>query len=735
MSLDALDEEPQLENGSARLGWFTPLAALGLYVLAVVVATWPFVWTLGTRLPSDVDPIQHLWVMRWYQACLLEGKSPLHCPDIQYPVGASLGFFSPLHLQTVLFLPTSLITGNDALAYNLTWFAGFLLTGLGTFALAWQVLRERISAVVAGGLAMLSGPVLVHSHAHLELIFVGSFPIFLLAWMRLIDRPDLGRLLAAVAAYLLVAMSAAYFMVFAIFPAVLYVAWGAVREGKRGAWTWLRARLDWLLGFGAVCLPLLLLLFAGQVSAAVGGESMTRPRAEFDRFAVPWWSYFTPNSGTWLGDRLTSALDLYSRTGTNGEGTAYLGAVTLLLMVWAATHRTGLRTAGYWWLTLALLVVLSMGSMVVIGGVELELPAGWLRDVFLPFRLIRAPARFKFFAAVVAALLAGAGLKHLLERVRWLWARVAIGSTLFLIALADLAHVPYATLPVPSMPSSYAWALHQNPDATFLEIPQFSTGGADRLTTLCAYWQSIHGGTTNAGYSGHQNVAQDHLITHNSPFLAPLLARADYPPESDGIGIDILGNIYFLDYAWMYLQAHDFQYLVLHHRPEAFPEAPLQLERLEALLADSLVYEDDSTRLYDRERLPRPTRAVPICKDGWNERLVVDDRFVCLTSQVAEVEVYNPDPAQALRLGIDARAFRRPRVLRLLHNFQEIYRWDVRPDRSELHVSPAFSLPEGFSRLTLECEAAEPVDREIHGQPIRGPVALIVSGMSLVPED
>ena len=48
--------------------------------------------------------------------------------------------------------------------------------------LAWHVVRDRACAAMAGLLAILSGPVMLHAHAHLELIYVGSFPVFLLAW-------------------------------------------------------------------------------------------------------------------------------------------------------------------------------------------------------------------------------------------------------------------------------------------------------------------------------------------------------------------------------------------------------------------------------------------------------------------------------------------------------------------------------------------------------------------------
>jgi hypothetical protein len=120
------------------------------------------------ELPAPGDPSQHLWILRWYRACLSEGRSPLVCPELQYPVGAPLNGFSPLHLQAALFLPLSRAVGNDLLSYNLLWTLGLVTTGLGTFALAWSVVRDRASACLAGLSAMLSGPVMLHSQGHLR---------------------------------------------------------------------------------------------------------------------------------------------------------------------------------------------------------------------------------------------------------------------------------------------------------------------------------------------------------------------------------------------------------------------------------------------------------------------------------------------------------------------------------------------------------------------------------------
>src|SRR5262249_22321144 len=156
----------------------------------------PMVRTFASRLPGCTDDtLQALWLMRHYRNCLCEGGPWLRCPDVQFPVGAPLGNFSPLHLQAALYLPLSLALENDVLCYNLVWLAQLVFTGLGTFALAWHVLRDRFTAGAGGLLAMLGGPVLMQAHGHLELTALGSVPIFLVSWMRWVDQPTKGRLL------------------------------------------------------------------------------------------------------------------------------------------------------------------------------------------------------------------------------------------------------------------------------------------------------------------------------------------------------------------------------------------------------------------------------------------------------------------------------------------------------------------------------------------------------------
>ena len=718
----------------SKVAWRPPLGAALGYLVALTAATWPFARTFAGRLPSLGDPLQHLWVMRWYKHCLMEWQSPMVAPGLQYPVGAPLGNFSPLHLQSIVYLIVSAVSDNDVLCYNLVWLAGMMLTGMGTYALGRSVLRDESSAFLAGLLTMLSGPVMVHAHSHTELIYVGGISLFLLAWIRFIDRPSFGRLLAAVGGYLLVAMCAAYFLVFAIFPAVLFVVWRWIKtdRSERLDWTWARGR--WLLGFVVLCLPGLALLYSGQIAMVARGMGGIRPRSEFDAYGAPWWSYVVPVPGQ-LAHRLLP-FDPFGVTGTTGEGMCYLGLVTLLLLHRAAVRRSPLPDAAFWWIAAGLLAVLSLGSSMPFDGGRLSLPAGWLRDCdwFLPFRLIRVPARFKLFVPVFTGIIAGSAWKQLRSKIGS-GRRVVALSILSAAAVADLAHVPFGSEALMPIPDGYAWLRNEAPEAAWVDVPQMCSSNAHWLNSNYTYWQSLHGGRTTGGYSGHQNHAFDDLLTWNSPFADYRLIEPEFPRPGGLEHYDRVEDVAFLDYAWLYLHRHGLRFVVLHRWAE--PTTGFGLQNINDRLAMARRYEDDSVTVIDRDLLPEPTGPAILCAEGWGAyRLLPRDGFVRLVGPLASVDAYIPETCGRVILTIHARSIGETRRVRIVLESETIWSGTIGPDAQGAFETPPFLMPEGMSTIRIESDGTAPVDlmnKRFEGAV--GPASLIVSSIALRPAD
>ena len=85
------DSEGGPESGRGRAawpGWGTSALALAAYAGGGGGRDLAGLRPFDTALPGPPgDPLQHLWIIRWSRACLLEGRSPFFCPDIQFPVG------------------------------------------------------------------------------------------------------------------------------------------------------------------------------------------------------------------------------------------------------------------------------------------------------------------------------------------------------------------------------------------------------------------------------------------------------------------------------------------------------------------------------------------------------------------------------------------------------------------------------------------------------------------------
>jgi hypothetical protein len=709
---------------------------VGLQVAGLVVATWPAVLSFRTSVPCNIDVFQHLWILHWYKTCLLEGRSVVFCPELQYPVGAPLGYFSPLHLQALLFFPLSIFTNNDTFCWNTICAAGVLFTGPATSLLAWRLVRDRACAAFAGLATILSFPLMTHALCHLELVYAGGFPLFLLAWMRLIDHPGPRRVLAAALAYLLVAMCAAYYMVYAIVPAALYLAWRMSWVRRDAMKCWLTGRLPWLLGTVLLTVPGLLILYYGSFWAIAHGFPMERSRGAFGALYTTLWSYVTPTPRHWLGRLLPSRP--YETAGVASlVGSAYLGIVPAALIAYAAVCRAGLRRASFVWSGFALMVVLALGASWKIAGWNVPLPASWLRASFPLMRLTRDPSRFNMFAIVFSGVLAASGLRHLLARLPNPTVRLAVFGALAALVVLDLRTISPWRTPLPEPPGCYAFIKKLDPKSTLLELPDTYSG--THLGALCTYWQSQHHLATSVGYSGHDNSRLFERVHINVPFFQGYLADPHFLDSPGNLSFGLVADVDLKDYLWLYLTVNRFDYLVLHApaEPAPLPSPPAQLERIKTLLEDCKVFEDGRSIVYARARLNPPTRAAPFL-GMWSGTSVFGPHWACVLPSAARIALYNPSPDMDVRLSFQFASPTVPLSVRLLSDTAELARWEVVPGADRDCLTPALRLPAGLQYLTIEHErrSADTTNSRPRNHPPDQPNRLVLRRLGIAgPED
>ena len=191
------------------------------------------------------------------------------------------------------------------------------------------------------------------------------------------------------------------------------------------------------------------------------------------------------------------------------------------------------------------------------------------------------------------------------------------------------------------------------------------------------------------------------------------------------------GEVAFRDYAWLYLRAHDFRFVVLHQWPGSVTHLPVRLDRLKLLLDVAKVYDDGATVVYDRDRLPLPTHPVLLTLRGW--RPAWDGKMIRVADHEASLLVYNPDPDHEVQIGLNAAALHQDRQVRLRAGQKELARWEIRPGSYQPLATEALRLPAGLSALTLESDG-DSVPRNWREASLvgdRSPYSLKVEGLRL----
>ena len=729
-------DRPEVTKIGGGPGVATCGLVLASYVAALAAATWPAARTFGSRvLGEKSDPMMHLWIVRWLRSCLLEGRSPVFNPGVHWPLGVPLGYFPTMTLQSLQYFGLSMLGAGDTVCLNLMDAGGLVLTGMAAFGLAWWVARDRAAAWLAGLGVMLSGPLLEHARGHTELLNLWSVAAFLVAWIRLVDRPGRGRLALAAVAYVLVAASAPYYPVLAVVPAAWYLAWGWWGSGRDRAW--LAARVGWLVGFAGLILPALALFFAAHLWAAGNGYGVSRPRAEFDTFRVPAWGYLAPGPEHASARRLAPVT--YGAAAFEGrsiETSSYLGVVALGAMAWAALRRLPFARAGYWWSALAILVVLSLGGRLQVGGRDVLMPAGWLRAVFPPLSLIRVPPRFNLLTAAVAAVPVAVGLRDLLGRARRAGWRIGLASALALLMVADLAMVPFPTDSIPPLPAYYRRMAARTPQPAIHDAPALTRDEMTPSAATWGYWQALHGGSTTAGYTSHPDDAFDARIIVPSPWAGRRLGDPEYLRDPAVESFGAARGVGFLDYCWLFLAVHRLDFVALHRGPGFEITYGAGQGRLEALLEGMKVEESDEVAIYDRAKFPEPRRLAWLCDAGWLPYRLSGQPWAFGMLREARVVAFNPDAAAPLTIElVDASAHVRSRTVRIVVDGREVARWRVEPGARRTYRSPPFRLPAG--RVDLELLSDDHDRPRRIGDALDGPrpYSLQLTGVRLRPAD
>ena len=170
-----------MHHGSqAAAGHATPrevfLATLA-YTGVTFLMTWPLGLGLGVDIPSDLgDPALNVFILgrnlQRFESALrghLEALRTFWDARIFHPEPLSLAYSEHLLAQSLLVLPVRLFSDNVILAYNAAFLASFVLSALGAYLLARELLGRSDVAFLTG-LLFGFAPYRVDQLSHIQVL-------------------------------------------------------------------------------------------------------------------------------------------------------------------------------------------------------------------------------------------------------------------------------------------------------------------------------------------------------------------------------------------------------------------------------------------------------------------------------------------------------------------------------------------------------------------------------------
>jgi hypothetical protein len=496
-SVDVIAMTEPTSDGVAPPRDARPLELGAVFVLMTAltaVMLYPQVRHLDS-VADRVDPLFSIWRLAWVAHQLPVDPAHFYDANIFHPEPYALAYSDGMPLTAVVAAPFIWLGIRTVVVYNLFVLASFVLSGLAMYVFVRSLAGNALAAVVSG-VAFAFYPFRFEHFVHLELLSAFWMPLSLWALHRTLSEPAhrwrMGLLtgVALAAQYL----SGMYFGVF--LGAYLAVVGGGLllARGRAGVAS-LKPLLAGALLAGVLVLPTLPPYL--HVRQAIGD----RPRAAVQIYSAQPSDYLAIHHPL-------------PRSGGCNERQVFPGVlivVLALVAVWPPVHPV----------RVAYLVGLAMAFELSLGSNGILYP--FLYDWCLPFRGLRAPARYSMLVGLSLAVLAGFGAARLIEFARSRLLRIALAAVLCAVILAE-PRPPVAVEPLPIVPEVYR-ALKGRPVSAIADLPMLHAVAAQYVYYSTFHWLPIVNGYSGALPKSYRPI---HFAVQSFPDDASLSALRAY---------------------------------------------------------------------------------------------------------------------------------------------------------------------------------------------------------------
>ena len=192
------------------------LISFAAFVLLAAIHTWPLASAPAHWARIDGDGGINTWAVSWVAHALVTDPRHVFDGNIFYPEHLTVAYSESMIVQALFAVPVILLGGSAVLAYSVSVFAGFVLTGWAFCLLVRKWTGSWAAGCVSGSLAAFNAYSLVN-FTHLQFLHTGFIAAMLFALDRLITTLRFRDAAWLAIAFALQALTSIYLMVFSVF--------------------------------------------------------------------------------------------------------------------------------------------------------------------------------------------------------------------------------------------------------------------------------------------------------------------------------------------------------------------------------------------------------------------------------------------------------------------------------------------------------------------------------------
>ncbi len=464
------------------------------FILLTIISTYPLIVNIGTSIygypKHHGDPFGIIWGIWWFKYTLMHRISPDFISIVASPFG--IDTTGNIH-QPVLEYPMKLLAlfFNEAITYNLIVILGFVLTAITMYFLVFYFTKNRSVSLLSGVIFSFYPDHVMHSAQHIGFAILWWIPLYVLFLFKLSEKRTYKNAFFCALFFSFVTLSNyyyGYFMVIFTTCFILYKIGYSYFNNKKVS---LNIRTAKVILVTLILCVLIIVPFTYSIFRAILSpsemrivETQTYVRAYKDlfKYAARWQDYFLPSEfHPFFGKMSTNYVKSHWGGRHYFERSLYLGFVPIFLSVLAIGkwvigkikntifEKNEDYIISFFLFSGAIALLFSLSPEITIGKLKIPMPSFFMYKVIPMFRVY---ARFGVLAMLSVSILAGMGLKYLLESIKKRGRRVIVTTCITSLLLFEFINIPpFHNIDLSKTPAVYEWLAKEEGNIIIAEYP------------------------------------------------------------------------------------------------------------------------------------------------------------------------------------------------------------------------------------------------------------------------